>query len=100
MKATNINWDIDAYDVMDYVCSTYTAEELFGLPTETLSRMANKELLDMAYDKLKKDRWRVFRHMHLPTGGIVLPESIVRRKEATDWLWNEYGYDVLSITLI
>lgn len=82
-KATNIKWDVDADDVMDYIDSGYIDEincdqdaEILGISRSIYGNMTDKERKEYICDAITKDKSIAAKLMGLPSE-VEIPDNMI-----------------------
>lgn len=82
-KATNIKWDVDADDVMDYIDSGYIDEincdqdaEILGISRSIYGNMTDKERKECICDAIAKDKSIAAKLMALPSE-VEIPDNMI-----------------------
>lgn len=81
--ATNIKWDVDADDVMDYIDSGYIDEincdqdaEILGISRSIYGNMTDKERKEYICDAITKDKSIAAELMGLPSE-VEIPDNMI-----------------------
>lgn len=81
--ATNIKWDVDADDVMDYIDNGYIDEiscdqdaEILGISRSIYGNMTDKERKEYIYDAITKDKSIAAELMGLPSE-VEIPDNMI-----------------------
>lgn len=82
-KATNIKWDVDADDVMDYIDCGYIDEincdqdaEILGISRSIYGNMTDKERKEYICDAIAKDKSIAAKLMGLPSE-VEIPDNMI-----------------------
>ena len=102
LKAINIKWDVDMYDIYDRL-DDMTAEEAaesLGISKRIYANMTTSERHDLAYETFYGYDNLVAEFMDLPTE-VEIPEDLAKKYEEnedgyaediSDWLSDEYEF--------
>ena len=101
MKATNILWDVDFWEVYEKLdqMSYDKAAEALGVPSVTYANMTTAERHDYAYELFRHSPAALDEFLGLPNE-IDIPEELTDDEDISDWLSDTYGYCHKGFNLI